>query len=77
VRKRQIAAFSSIEKRGGLALALALLPLSVALADLCKAIPDRGCLPAYLRRGATSNAAHGVIEPTTWLVSPRRLKQVA
>ncbi len=30
---------------------MALLPLSAALADPCKAIPDRGPMPAYLTHG--------------------------
>ncbi len=38
---------------GALAVAFALAPVSVALADPCKAIPDKGPMPAFLKPGST------------------------
>ena len=52
IHNRLIAALSSVIKRGAVGLTLALLPLSVALADPCKAIPDRGPMPAQLAPGS-------------------------
>ena len=51
IRNRPIAALSSVIKRGAIGLTLALLPLSAALADPCKAIPDRGPMPPQLEPG--------------------------
>jgi micrococcal nuclease len=38
---------------GALAIAFALAPVSVALADPCKAIPNKGPIPAHLKPGST------------------------
>jgi micrococcal nuclease len=38
---------------GALAVAFALAPVSMALADPCKAIPDKGPMPAHLKPGST------------------------
>jgi micrococcal nuclease len=38
---------------GALAVAFALAPVTVALADPCKAIPDKGPMPAFLKPGST------------------------
>jgi micrococcal nuclease len=38
---------------GSLVFAFALAPLSLAFADPCKAIPDKGPMPAFLKPGST------------------------
>jgi micrococcal nuclease len=42
---------------GALAITFALAPVSMALADPCKAIPDKGPMPAHLKPGSTFSGA--------------------
>ena len=52
VRKRPLPRLLRVIKRGAVGLTLGLLPLSAALADPCKAIPDRGPMPPQLAPGS-------------------------